>query len=99
MKIKQKLQYIGGTSFFDQISLDALKSIIEQWKRDYPGWGQLVIDADWDYDDTIEYSLMGEREETEQEAQTRTLQAKAYADSERSRELALLCKLKAKYEQ
>ena len=97
--IKEKLAFIGGISEFDCMSLETLKANIAYWESQHPEWSNLYISMEYDYDDSIEYYLIGTREETKVELQARITREKAFADSKRSEELALLIKLKAKYEQ
>ncbi len=98
MKIRKKLQDIGSPrSFLDYVSLSEIKRQIENYMEYYPDWN-LLFDVDFGYDDTLEISIVGEREETEQEAEARILTNRIYEDTLRTNELAMLAALKAKYE-
>ncbi len=98
MKIRKKVQELGSpSSWMDGATLDYIKNCIEDLIEEYEGL-ELRFDVDYSYDDTLVLSIIAERDETPEERNTRIIEQKVSEDNTRATELALLAKLKAKYE-
>jgi hypothetical protein len=98
MKIRKKLEELGSpNSWMDGYELEYIRCSIDDAILRHPDW-LLRFDVDYDYDDTLVLSIIGERDETPEERNTRVIEQKVDEDNTRATELALLARLKAKYE-